>query len=409
MRRPLLVALAALGLIGLLAALGGLAWRATNRDRPLAAGLSVAEALRGGPAAGYARALAPRPFAFPADHGPHPDFRTEWWYFTGNLEGAPTADRRRFGFQLTFFRSALIPQAGAPRRASAWAARQVYLAHFTLTDVQGRRFRSFERFRRDALGLAGARAEPFRVWLDDWEAWEVAGPADPGAGGIHPLRLRAAVPGPDGAAIDLLLAAGKPPALQGDRGLSRKGADPGQASYYYSLTRLPAAGTVRAGAAAYAVTGEVWMDREWSTSSLSAGQVGWDWFALQLDGGRELMYYQLRTADGRADPASAGSLIERDGRVVPLVRDGVDLAVLATWRSPRSGGVYPARWRLGVPAHGLDLEVRPVLPDQELDVSFRYWEGAVDAAGTARGAPVRGRGYVELTGYAGRPRSEAPR
>jgi predicted secreted hydrolase len=389
------------------ALLGLLAWLAlgAGRDRPLAAGLSVAEVLRDGAVEGYARALAPRAFVFPADHGPHPDFRTEWWYFTGNLDGD---GGRRFGFQLTFFRSALAPDdpdhpddRAAPPRRSAWATRQVYLAHFTLTDGEGKSFRSFERFRRGALGLAGAQAAPFRVWLEDWEA---SGPA---AGGLHPLRLRAAVPGPDGAALDLILSPGKPAALQGDRGLSRKGAEPGQASYYYSLTRLPARGTVRSGTSSSAVAGQVWMDREWSTSSLSGDQVGWDWFALQLDDGRELMYYQLRTADGHADPASAGSLIGADGGVLHLAQAEVGLTVLDSWRSPRNGALYPARWRLRIPTQNLDLEIRPLLPDQELDVSFRYWEGAVDV--TSRGTPLRGRGYAELTGYAGRPVAEAPR
>lgn len=389
----LLAAALGIALLGLLAwlALGG--W---GRDRPLTAGLSVAEAMSGGSTEGYARALAPRPFTFPADHGPHPDFRTEWWYFTGNLEAQ---DGRRFGFQLTFFRSALAPQAPtAPPRPSDWATRQIYLAHFALTDAEGKQFRSFERFRRGALGLAGAQAEPFRVWVDNWEA-------SAAAGNLYPLRLRADVPGPEGAALDLVLSPGKPPALQGDRGLSAKGPEPGQASYYYSLTRQPASGTVRSGATSVPVTGQVWMDREWSTSVLSENQVGWDWFALQLDDGRELMYFQLRTRTGAADAASSGSLIQQDGTVTPLT--GVDLTVLDRWKSPRSGALYPARWRLRVPAQDLDLEIRPLLPDQELDVSFRYWEGAVDV--TSRGTPLRGRGYAELTGYAGQPGSEAPR
>jgi predicted secreted hydrolase len=387
------------------------------REHQLTAGLSVAEALRGGSTAGYERALRPRPFTFPADHGPHLSFRTEWWYFTGNLGGRPGHGRtrtdtdnhgragRRFGFQLTFFRQALAPPPDAPGRTSAWATRQVYFAHLALTDAAADsdpgRFRSFERFRRGALSLAGAQARPFQVWLDDWQA---SGPA---AGSFTPLHLQAADGGPDGIALDLFLDAGKPPALQGDRGLSRKGSGLGQASYYYSLTRLPARGTIRSGGTAYPVTGLAWMDHEWSTSVLSADQVGWDWFALQLADGRELMWYQLRRRDGSADPASSGSLIEQDGTVRPLAAADLSLQVRDHWTSPRTGARYPSRWRLRVPAQSLDLDLRPLLADQELAVAFRYWEGAIEISGVSAGTPLQGRGYVELTGYADRPR--APR
>jgi predicted secreted hydrolase len=364
--------------------------------RDLHARLSVAEGLRGTGAEGFARALAPRPFEFPRDHGPHPEFRTEWWYYTGNLQSAAG---RRFGFELTFFRNALSPRP--PERASRWATNQVYLAHFAVTDVQAGRFRSWERLERGAVGLAGAQASPFRVWLGPWSS---AGPAGGSAEiAALPMRLLAAAGGEDGAGVDLLLQAAKPPVLQGDRGLSRKGALPGQASYYYSLTRLPAAGTVRTAGATFAVSGLAWMDREWSTSSLGPDQVGWDWFALQLEDGRELMLYRLRLRDGSADPASAGTLVAANGSSRPLAWSGVDLAPSGSWTSPRSGARYPARFHLRLPAEGLDLDVRPLLADQELDTSFRYWEGAVAVSGTSRGAPVAGSGYVELTGYAEPP------
>jgi predicted secreted hydrolase len=354
----------------------------------LHARLSVAESLRGTGPEGFARALTPRAFHFPADHGPHPEFRTEWWYYTGNLA---TTEGRRFGFQLTFFRNALTPHP--PERASRWATNQVYLAHFTLTDVDSGRFRSFERLERGAVGLAGAQPLPFRVWLGDWSS---TGPA---AGGeATPIHLTAAAGtagGTDAAAIDLVLQAGKPPVLEGDRGLSLKGAEPGQASYYYSLPRMPAAGTVRSGGTAFAVSGLAWMDREWSTSSLGPDQVGWDWFSLQLADGRELMLYRLRRKDGSADPASSGTLIAADGSSRRLTLADVTLETAVAWTSPRSGARYPARFRLRLPAFGLDLNVRPLLADQELDTSFRYWEGAVAVTGT-----VAGSGYVELTGYA---------
>jgi predicted secreted hydrolase len=346
------------------------------------ASLSVAGALRSADDRGYARALAPREFHFPADHGPHPEFRTEWWYYTGNLA---TAEGRSFGFQLTFFRSALAPEM--PARASAWGTRQAWLAHFTVSDVDGKKFHSFERWSRDAVGLAGAQGQPFRVWVKDWTAEGAP---------VFPMRLRAAE---GDVAIDLLLQAGKPPVLQGERGLSRKSAEPGNASYYYSLTRMPTAGTVRIGGERFAVTGASWMDREWSTSSLGKDQVGWDWFSLQLADGSDLMLYRLRRQDGTADPASSGTVIEPDGGYRPLSLADFQIAGSGEWRSPRSGAGYPTRWHLRVPGEDLDLDIRPLLADQELDVSFRYWEGAVEVTGTHRGRPVKGHGYVELTGY----------
>jgi predicted secreted hydrolase len=377
-----------LTLAAALALAGFAAWRLTRPAERLdpRASLSVAASLRAGEDAGYARALEPRELVFPEDHGPHPDFRTEWWYFTGNLE---TPEGRRFGFQLTFFRNALAPDL--PERESAWATRQAWLAHFALTDVAGERFSSFERWSRGALGLAGAEVDPFRVGVRDWRAKAI------GEEGAFPLRLAAEA---DGLALELTLQAGKPPVLQGERGLSRKGPEPGNASYYYSLTRLPAAGTVRLDGEAFAVSGLAWMDREWSTSSLGEGQVGWDWFALQLDDGSELMLYRLRRADGTADPLSSGAFVAPGGDSRTLSAGRFVLEDLERWRSPKSGALYPAAWRIRVPSEGLDLRVAPARPDQELDVSFRYWEGAVEVSGSRRGKPVRGRGYAELTGYA---------
>lgn len=372
--------------LALLLAVGAFYYLA-RPDPPLnpKASLAVAEILRGANDEGYARAIAPRELHFPADHGPHPDFRTEWWYYTGNLEAA---GGRRFGFQLTFFRSALAPKM--PARESAWATRQAWLAHFAVSDLGGDRFHSFERWSRGAAGLAGARAEPFRVWVKDWAA-EAAGGPEP------PMHLTAAE---GDLGIDLVLQPGKPPVLEGDRGLSRKGPEPGNASYYYSLTRMPAAGTVRLGGERFAVTGLAWMDREWSTSSLGRNQVGWDWFALQLSDGSDLMLYQLRHKDGSADPASSGTLVSPGDEVRRLALPDFQIAGSGVWRSPHSDARYPARWRIRIPSEKLDLEIRPALADQELDVSFRYWEGAVDVEGNRQGRPVRGRGYVELTGYA---------
>jgi predicted secreted hydrolase len=370
--------------------LGLLALACSEPQEPTRASLSVSGALRASDEQGYARAIEPREFRFPQDHGPHPEFRTEWWYYTGNLS---TREGRRFGFQLTFFRSALAPSM--PARRSDWASRQAWLAHFALSDVdapESLRFRSFERWSRGALGLAGANAEPFRLWLRDWTA-DATGPA---TSGTPPMRLRA---DQDGAGLDLRLQPGKPPVLEGDHGLSRKSDEVGNASYYYSLPRMPAEGTIRAGGQRFPVTGLVWMDREWSTSALGRDQVGWDWFALHLDDGSDLMLYRLRRRDGGVDPSSSGTVIAQDGASRPLRRDGFELTPSGSWRSPRSSASYPERWTVRIPSEEMDLEVRPLLADQELDVTFRYWEGAVSVEGTRHGRLVHGRGYLEMTGY----------
>jgi predicted secreted hydrolase len=337
-------------------------------------------------AADFARAEGPRPLEFPADHGPHPDYQTEWWYYTGNLE---TESGRHFGYQLTFFRRALVPPAQRQDRPSNWAADQVYMGHFALTDVAGRRYQAFERFSRGAVGLAGAQAAPYRVWLEDWSAEEV----EPDV-----VRLRAAQ---DDLAIDLLLTDRKGPTLQGDGGYSQKGPEPGNASYYYSQTRLASSGTMQVADTTYQVSGSSWMDHEFSTSALAPDQVGWDWFALHLDDGSELMVFQIRKADGSVDPFSGGTLVTPDGSARHLSRDDFQIRVTDMWRSPRSGATYPARWTVTVPAVGLTLELEPYLADQELNVSYAYWEGAVRINGERAGSAVSGNGYIEMTGYAG--------
>lgn len=376
--------LAALCAAALLAS-GLFLWRAlAPRPAPSSPPASVTALLGGEDPGGFARATAPREFRFPADHGPHPEFRHEWWYFTGNLRAA---GGRRFGYQLTFFRFALSPRP--PDRRSRWATAQAYMAHFAVTDAQGNRFHHFERTGRGALGLAGATARPFRVWLDDWSA-EGSEPS------TLPVRLRAAE---GGASVDLVLDTTRAIVPQGDRGLSRKGAAPGNASHYYSMTRLSTRGTVRVDGVSFPVEGNSWLDREWGTSSLEKGQVGWDWFALQLSDGRDLMFYRLRRGDGGTDPFSAGTLVLPDGAVRPLSGDDVRIETLGYWKSPESGSHYPSRWRMVLPSEGLELEVVPRIADQELRTSVRYWEGAVGVRGTSRGEPVEGDGYVELTGY----------
>ena len=375
----------ALGVVGAVALLLGCSG---EDQRPGRARLSLVETLAVADTVGYARAMEPRSFDFPRDHGPHPRFRTEWWYVTGNLTSTAGRD---FGFQFTVFRSALAPRA--PDTDSKWGTNQAYMGHFTMTDVSRDEFHAYERFARGALGLAGATAEPLHVWLEDW-VLEATSPE------VFPLRLRAAEGGVE---LRLELGRGKPAVLQGDQGLSQKGPEAGNASFYYSHTRLPAAGTLVVASDTLAVTGAAWLDREWSTSALAEGQVGWDWFALQLDDGWDLMIYRLRRADGTADPTSDGVLVDAAGLSVPLPwGTAVTMESTSTWTSPVDGASYPSGWRVRVPARGWDLTVAPMIPGQELDLAFRYWEGAVRVRGTGEGgAPVTGRGYVELTGYAG--------
>lgn len=380
-------------LLLLAAAVLGLWMALRPAPAPSGARFDVAQALGGDADPKFARAETPRRFQFPQDYGPHPEFRNEWWYFTGNLL---SADGRRFGYELSLFRIALSPEAQA--RSSDWATNQAYMGHFAVTDVNGKAFHYFERFARGAAGLAGARAQPFAVWLEDWR---VSAETDK----PETWRITTRV---DDVAIDLRVTPAKPIVPQGDRGLSRKSAEPGNASYYYSIPRLATQGTITIGGKATRVRGTSWLDREWSTSALGPDQVGWDWFALQLDDGHELMFYQLRRRDGGADPFSAGVWIDAAGRANRLTAQDVTVEVLDRWSSPR-GGTYPARWRLTVPAARLSLEVRPVLADQELDVSVRYWEGAVDASGTRADRKLAGVGYVELTGYAGTPLERAQR
>ncbi len=340
--------------------------------------------------AGFAQALAPWSFAFPRDHGPHPQFRQEWWYVSGNLDAA---SGERLGFELTFFRFALQPEPGpAPEpAASAWRARQIYLAHFAITDVSAGRFRFAQKLSREALGLAGAQTLPLRVWIDDWSL--EAATAGPPA---QEWSLRAAQPG---YVLELTLQAAAPPVLNGDAGLSRKSGEPSAATYYYSMPRLAVRGRLIREGHPLRLQGLAWLDREWGSGALSAQQAGWDWFALQLNDGTALMFYALRDRDDTRDQHSAGTWVEASGRSRPLSNDEMTIEVADHW-SNAQGTRYPALWRMRVPALALAVSVRPVLADQELRTTPQYWEGAVDVSGTRAGQNIAGRGYVELVGYA---------
>jgi predicted secreted hydrolase len=355
------------------------------REAPIAAKLTVGEAMSGDADPRFERAREARAFEFPADHGPQPAFQTEWWYFTANLRDDAG---REFGCQLTFFRRATRFEPAA--HDSAWAARDVHMAHFALSDVQASEFHAFERFERGALELAGAELEPrWRVWNRDWSA---EGSLD--VGGATLLRARSGA-----VAIELEVRALTPPVLNGERGLSRKGEADGAASYYYSLPRMATKGTLTVNGREHRVSGRTWFDREWSTSALGEAQVGWDWFALRLGEAGELMLYSMRRGDGEPDVHSSGTWIPADGAAEHLSREQFAIEPLASWTSPRTMVRYPARWRVSVPSREVDVEVEPLLAGQELDLAIRYWEGAVRVRGTVAGRLVDERGYVELAGY----------
>jgi predicted secreted hydrolase len=339
--------------------------------------LRLSEVLGGDDTQGYLRALEPREFSFPADHGPHPGFRNEWWYFTGNVD---SADGRRFGYQLTFFNSALRPPgtAGSP---SAWDSPRAWMAHLAVTDAQGAAHHAVERFTRENPGLAGADAE--RVWLEDWQLW---------LGDETRFWLLRAFDASSGIGIDLELRQLKPPVLQGHAGLSQKSPEPGNASYYYSLPLLATGGTLRVGGQEFTVRGQSWLDREWSTSALAPDQCGWNWFSLQFDDGQQLMYYELLDQSGNAHPQSAGNWTTVDAQQIYINPADVVLTPLATWTSP-TGTVYVTNWELAYA--GLRLRIDAVLQDQWMDLSLPYWEGAVDVSDAATNMPV-GRGYLEM-------------
>ena len=345
------------------------------------------------PAPEFRPALPGYQFRFPRDHGTHDDFQTEWWYYTGHLKAR---DGRTFGYQVTFFRRAAAHAAA--RNPSRWALRHIYFAHFAVTDESGRRFRFSEKISRAGIGKAGAQAGRLAVWIDDWgaEAEEET----------HGIRAS-----DGGMALRLRLAPEKPPVIHGAEGISRKGEAPGEASHYYSFSRMQTDGTLTLDGTTVPVTGESWMDHEFGSNQLGEAQIGWDWFSLQMADRTELMIYRIRRRDGSIDAASGGTWIRTDGSSIPLAREAIAVTALDHWRSPQSGALYPARWRISVPSLGLAVEVTPTIPDQELvtraSTQVTYWEGSVTVQGEREGRSVTGAGYAELTGYAaplrGRP------
>ena len=331
-------------------------------------------------------------YEFPKDHGSHPAYQTEWWYYTGHLQAK---NGRPFGFELTFFRRA-IPPDKVKTQPSQWSVSHLYLAHFALTDITGQRFHFSEKLSRAGLGKAGADESQLRVWIDDWRAEAAVDPTD-----SQTLLAR------DGALVlALTLQPTKPVVIHGQDGISLKGAGTGQASHYYSFTRLATTGSLSINGERFDVTGTSWMDHEFGSADLGKDLVGWDWFSIQLADNSELMLYRLRRSDGSFDPASSGTVVSSDGQTRHLSVADIRIETTGTWTSPESTAVYPNKWRLVIPSLELSLDVVPLLADQELRTSHStqvtYWEGAVAVSGTKQGRPVKGQGYVELTGYAKR-------
>ncbi|MBW1979632.1 MAG: carotenoid 1,2-hydratase [Deltaproteobacteria bacterium] len=333
----------------------------------------------------FKRALPGYRFSFPADHAAHPEFRTEWWYYTGHLT---SHKQRTFGFQLTFFRHALRPSESKAR--SRWSLHTIYFAHFAITDEQQASFRFLEKVSRGSLGLAGTDPQRYRVWIADWSS-ELRD-------GVHQLQA-----GDDDMSIDLRLQPLKPPILHGEQGLSQKAAGEGYASYYYSIPRLQAAGTLSWQGKRYAVNGIAWMDHEFGSNQLREYQVGWDWFSVQLDNNVELMLYIIRHRNGTPDPNSSGTIIYQNSQFEHLPLASLQVKKLGTWHSKESGAVYPSGWLLQLPHQRLQLTLLPTVKNQELTTAtstlVTYWEGSVKVTGTLAGKPVTGAGYVELTGY----------
>ncbi len=331
---------------------------------------------------GFLLALPGYEFEFPSDHGAHDAYRTEWWYYTGHLT---TEAGREYGFEVTFFRVGVTPPSVATD--DAWDLRNLALAHFAITDVGGKAFRYYEKLNRASQFTAQAKSGYLDVFNEGWRATT----ASDGS-----WRLLAAA-GSD--RIDLNLRTRKPPAIHGQNGISIKAPVEGYASHYYSMTRLEAGGSING----QRCSGEAWMDHEFGSSALRGNQQGWDWFSMQLDNDTELMLYIIRRADGTPDVTSSGSLVTADNRVVPIRRDDMRVTATSRWKSKQSGATYPMGWSVEIPRMGVSLTLTPRLENQELitrgSTRITYWEGAVRISGSSGGVPVRGKGYVEMTGY----------
>lgn len=333
----------------------------------------------------YRSALPGYRYEFPRDHFDHPDFQTEWWYYTGNVK---SADGHRFGFELTFFRQAVNRN---PAKTKPWDVRDLYLAHLALSDIDGSQFYRAERTSRAGPGIAGVSASDGRIWNGNWQIqWQGLEQKMQAVDARFELRLS--------------LRSKKPPVINGENGVSQKAEGPGRASHYISLTRLVANGRIGVAGKTFDVTGVAWMDHEFFTHQLESNQVGWDWFSVQLDNNTELMLFRIRRRDGSTDPYSAGTFVDAQGTSTHLRSSDFTLQPLGeTWTSSATKAVYPIRWKMAVPLLGIELEAKTPLPSQELtsyaQMSPSYWEGAVTFAGQRQRQPLLGVGYLEMTGY----------
>lgn len=362
----------------------------------VASGAGIGNAVgEGAPAeVGWTQAVPGWNFEFPRDHGPHPDFKSEWWYFTGNLRDAKSG--RQFGYELTFFRQGIRPApraAAGPEVSSRFAVNDFKFAHFAISDLDGKKFHFDSKVTRGAFAEAGfgdpsISGRPL-AWIETWNL-------TPQPDGSWRITARNS-----NMELALDLRALKAPVIHGNRGISQKSDGAGNASHYYSFTRLETAGRISVDGVACDVTGTSWFDHEWASNQLSAGQVGWDWFCLQFDDDSELMLYSMRQRDGSIDPNSSGTLVDANGNVTHLRQGDFVLRPIKHWTSARTGGRYPIAWDLEIPAQSIVLHVSPRLEDQELALgAITYWEGAVAATGTRAGRALSGVGYLELTGYA---------
>ena len=344
----------------------------------------------------YQLALPGRKLAFPASHYSHPDFKTEWWYYTGQLE---SESGKRYGYQVTFFRFGLRDRQ---KETAAPSFSDLYMAHFALSDIAGKKLRFRERINRGIAGKAGVRGygdkagaatDRYLVWNEDWKVT--------GDERHHAIQVNER-----GTQLRLSLNSLKAPVLHGLNGLSQKGQGEGRASYYYSLTRMQTDGELTISGKKEKVRGFTWMDHEFGSNQLGDDQVGWDWFSIQLDNNSELMLYLMRRKDGSVDPYSSGTLVNADGTTKHLALKDFQVEVLERWRSPKSGGNYPMKWQVTIPGEEIELDITPAFPEQELitnrSTRVTYWEGAAQIRGKVRGQAVNGNGYVEMTGYAGK-------
>jgi predicted secreted hydrolase len=336
-------------------------------------------------AAQYRTALPGYRYEFPHDHFNHPDFQTEWWYYTGNLK---SADGRRFGFELTFFRQAVSRD---PEKVAAWDVQDLYLAHLALSDLDGGRFYHTERTNRSGPGIASVNESLGRIWNGNWQIqWR--GSDQELQAVDERLQLR------------LTLHLEKLPVIHGENGISQKAEEPGHASHYISLTRLATSGVIDVGDKKFDVNGTSWMDHEFFTHQLESSQTGWDWLSLQLEDHTEVMLFHIRRKDGSIDPHSAGTYVDAGGKTTHLrATDFILQPAGEIWTSPVSGARYPTHWKVTIPKLSIELEVKTPLESQELTgkTAFvpNYWEGAIVLSGRRNRQPLRGVGYLEMTGY----------